>query len=140
MYAHSSQTMIILTLLNDNILFVQNCITLTQIRTHQLLYINAILIQSQSVLISADCTDCQKHDMMFFLKCHCMLKHFSECCDSYKWHDHAACCFIHNNDVLIVILNDENNNNTDEVECIAKSRQIASASLLTKTVVIDLNL
>jgi hypothetical protein len=45
----TSQTMIILALLSDNVLFVQNCITLTQMRTHQSLYINVILIQSQSV-------------------------------------------------------------------------------------------
>jgi len=44
LYVHSSQTMIILTLLSDNVLFVQICITLQQIETHQLLYINAILI------------------------------------------------------------------------------------------------
>jgi len=34
LYAHFSQTMIILALSDDNILFVQNCITLQQIRTH----------------------------------------------------------------------------------------------------------
>jgi len=43
-YAHFSQTMVILMLLNVNVLFVQLCITLNQIRTHQLLYINVILI------------------------------------------------------------------------------------------------
>jgi len=58
LYVHSSQTVIILTLLSDNILFVQICITLQQMRTHQLLYINVILIQSQDVLISDNCTDC----------------------------------------------------------------------------------
>jgi len=34
LYAHFSQTMIILTLLSDNVLFVQTYITLQQIRTH----------------------------------------------------------------------------------------------------------
>ncbi len=58
LYAHFSQTMVILALSDDNVSFIQNCITLTQIRTHQLLYINAILIQSQSVLISVSCSDC----------------------------------------------------------------------------------
>jgi len=58
LYVHFSQTMIILTLLSDNILFVWICITLQQMRTHQLLYINVILIQSQGVLISDNCTDC----------------------------------------------------------------------------------
>jgi len=43
-YAHFSQTMIILVLLSVNILFIQLCITLNQMRTHQLLNINAILI------------------------------------------------------------------------------------------------
>jgi len=43
-YAHSFQTMIILMLLDVNVLFVQKCITLNQMRTHQSLYINAILI------------------------------------------------------------------------------------------------
>ena len=57
-YAHSSQTMVILVLFSVNVLFVQLHITLNQMRTHQLLYINAILIQSQSVLISVSCTDC----------------------------------------------------------------------------------
>ncbi len=57
-YAHFSQTMIILTLSDDNVLFIQNSITSNQIRTYQLLYINVILIQSQDMLISASCTDC----------------------------------------------------------------------------------
>jgi len=52
LYAHFSQTMVILALLNNNVLFVQICITLQQMRIYQLLYINAILIQSQNVLIS----------------------------------------------------------------------------------------
>ncbi len=43
-YTYFSQTMIILTLLSVNILFVQKCITSDQIRTHQSLYINVILI------------------------------------------------------------------------------------------------
>jgi len=34
LYAHFSQTMVILTLLSDNVLFVQTCITLQQMRTH----------------------------------------------------------------------------------------------------------
>jgi len=46
LYTHSSQTMIILTLSDDNVLFVWICITLQQVRIYQLLYINAILIQS----------------------------------------------------------------------------------------------
>jgi hypothetical protein len=69
-----------------------------------------------------------------------MSKHFSECCDNCKWHDHAAHCSVHNNDVLIVILNNENNNDADEDEHIAKSRWIALTLLSTKTVVINLNL
>jgi len=44
LYAHSFQTMVILMLFDVNVLFVQLYITLTQIRTHQLLYINVILI------------------------------------------------------------------------------------------------
>ncbi len=129
LYAHSSQTMVILTLFNDNILFVQNCITLNQMRTHQSLYINTILIQSQSMLISISCTYCQKCSMTLFLKCCCTSEHFSECCSNCKWCDYAAHCSVCNNDVLIVILNNENNNNTDENECIVKLRQIASALL-----------
>ncbi len=58
LYTHFLQTMIIFALLSDNVLFIQNCITLQQIRTHQLLYINVILIQSQDMLISDCCTDC----------------------------------------------------------------------------------
>jgi len=34
LYTHSSQTMVILMLLDVNVLFVQHCITLNQIRTH----------------------------------------------------------------------------------------------------------
>jgi len=45
-YTHFSQTRGILMLLSVNILFVQLCILLNQMRTHQLLYINVILIQS----------------------------------------------------------------------------------------------
>jgi len=140
LYAYFSQTMIILALLSDNVLFVQTHITLQQMRIHQLSYINVILIQSWDVLISDDCTDCQKHSMMLFLKCCYMSKHFNECCNNCKWHDHAACCSVCNNDVFIVILNDENNNSADESECIAKSRQITLILLSAKTVIIDLNL
>ncbi len=57
-YAHSLQTRAILVLLDVNVLFVQLCITLNQVRTHQLLYINVILIQSQDVLISVGCVNC----------------------------------------------------------------------------------
>jgi len=126
-YAHFSQTRIIIVLLSVNILFVWQCITLNQMRTHHSLYINAILIQSQSVLISAGCINCQTHDMTFFLKCCCTSKHFSECCSNCKWCDHTAHCFVCNNDVLIVILNDKNNNNVNENEPAAQLRQITSA-------------
>jgi len=44
LYAYFSQTMVILTLSDDNVLFVQNYITLQQMRTYQSLYINVILI------------------------------------------------------------------------------------------------
>jgi len=57
-YIHFSQTRVIIALFSVNILFVQQCITSDQIRIHHLLYINAILIQSQGVLISAGCTNC----------------------------------------------------------------------------------
>ncbi len=43
-YIHFSQTMIILTLLSVNVSFIWKHITSNQIRTHWLLYINAILI------------------------------------------------------------------------------------------------
>jgi len=134
-YTHSLQTMVIFVLLSVNILFVQQCVTLNQMRTHQLSYINAILIQSQSVLISAGCINCQTHDMTFFLKCHHTSKHFSECCDNCKWRDHTAHCFICNNDVLIVISDNENNNSVNEDEHAAQSRQI-TLMLLTGAVVI----
>ena len=139
-YTHFSQTRAIFTLLSVNVLFIQLCITSKQIKTHQLLYINAILIQSQDVLISDSCTDCQKHSMTLFLKCCCMSEHFSECYSNCKWHDHAAYYFVHNNDVLIIILNNENNDSTDENECVVKSRQVALILPLTETVVIDLDL
>jgi len=83
-YTYSSQTRDIFMLPDVNILFVQLCILLNQMRTHQLSYINVILIQSQGVLISADCTNCQTHSMTLFLKCHHMSKHFDECCDNCK--------------------------------------------------------
>ncbi len=140
LYAHFSQTMIILTLSDDNVLFVQNCITLQQMRTYQLLYINVILIQSQSMLVSDSCIDCQKCDMILFLKCHCMSEHFDKCCSNCKWCDYAAHCFICNNDVLIIISDNENNNSVNEGEHIARSRWIASASLLMRMIVIYLNL
>jgi len=43
-YTHFSRTRIIIMLLSVNVLFVQQCITLNQMRTHCSLYINAILI------------------------------------------------------------------------------------------------
>jgi len=140
LYAHFSQTIIILALSDDNILFVQTHITLQQMRTHQLLYINAILIQSQSVLIFDSCINCQKCDIMLFSECHHMSKHFNECCSNCKWCDHAAHCFVHNNNVLIIISDNENNNDTDENEHIARSRWIASALLSVRAVIIDLDL
>jgi len=118
-YTHFSQTRGILVLLDVNVLFVQLHIMLNQVRTHQLSYINAILIQSQSVLISDSCTNCQTHSMALFSECHHMSEHFSECCNNCKWCDHTAHCSVCNNDVLIVILNDENNNNVNEDECAA---------------------
>jgi len=134
-YTHFSQTRGILTLLSVNVLFVRLCILLNQMRTHQLLYINVILIQSQSVLVSAGCTNCQTHSMTLFLKCRHTSKHFSECCSNCKWRDHAARCSVHNNDVLIVILNDENDNDVNENEPAAQSRRITSAPL-TEVVII----
>jgi len=43
-YTHFSQIRVIIALSDVNILFVQQCITSNQIRTHHLLYINVILI------------------------------------------------------------------------------------------------
>ncbi len=136
-YAHFSQTRVILVLLSVNVLFVQLHITLNQVRTHQLLYINVILIQSQGVLVSAGCLNCQAHDMALFSECCCMSEHFSECCSNCKWCDHACCCFVCNNDILIVISDNENNDNdVNEDEPAAQSRRIASTLLLTRVVVI----
>jgi len=136
-YTHFSQTRVILTLSDVNVLFVQLCITLNQVRTHQLSYINAILIQSQGVLISVDCLNCQAHDMALFLKCHHTSEHFDECCRNCKWCYHTHHCFIRNNDILIVISNNENdNNNVNENEPAAQPRRIASTPSLTKAVVI----
>jgi len=135
LYTHFSQTMVILMLLSVNVSFIQLCITLNQMRTHQSLYINAILIQSQSVLVSADCINCQKRSMTLFLKCHCTSKHFNECCDNCKWHDHTAHCSVCNNNVLIVISDDENDDGVNEDKHAAQSRQITSAPL-TEAVII----
>jgi len=137
LYTHSFQTRGILALLSVNVLFVRLHITSNQVRTHQLLYINVILIQSQDVLISDGCLNCQTHSMMLFLKCRCMSEHFDECCSNCKWCDHTCRCSVHNNDVLIVILNNENNNNNvNEDEPAAQSRRITSALLLMRAVII----
>jgi len=136
-YTYFSQTRVILALLSVNVLFIQLCITLNQMRTHWLLYINAILIQSQDVLISAGCLNCQTHSMTLFLKCCCMSEHFNECCSNCKWCDHMCYCFVCNNDVLIVISDDENNNNdVNKNEPAAQSRRITSALSLMRVVVI----
>ncbi len=140
LYTHSSQTMVILMLLDVNVLFVQHCITLNQIRTHWLLYINVILIQSQGMLILNSCINCWEHSMTFFSECCHISEHFSECCSNCKWCDHTAHCSVCNNDVLIIISDNENNNDVNEGEHIARLRQIASASLLMRAVVIYLNL
>jgi len=134
-YTHSSQTRNILTLLNVNVSFVQLCILLNQVRTHQLLYINAILIQSQGVLISASCTNCQTCSMTLFSECRHTSEHFSECYNNCKWCDHAAHCSVRNNDVLIIILNNENDNDVNESEPAAQSRRITSV-LSVRTVII----
>jgi len=134
-YTHFSQTKNILELLNVNVLFVQLCILLNQVRTHWPLYINAILIQSRGVLVPASCINCQTCDMTLFSECRRTPKHFSECCGNCKWREHAAHCSVCNNDVLIIILNDENDNNVNESEPAAQSRRITSA-LLVRVVVI----
>ncbi len=118
-----------------NVSFVQLCILLNQMRTHQLLYINVILIQSQDVLVSAGCTNCQARSMILFSKCHHTSKHFNECCGNCKWRDHTAHCFVHNNDVLIVISDDENNNDVNENEPAAQSRRI-TLTLLMRVIII----
>jgi len=124
-------------LLSVNVLFVQLHITLNQVRTHQLSYINAILIQSQNVLMSADCVNCQTHSMTLFLKCRHTSEHFNECCSNCKWHDHAHCCSVHNNDILIVISDNENDNNdANENESAAQSRRITLTSPSAEVVVI----
>ncbi len=138
LYAHFSQTMVILTLLSVNVLFVQQHITSNQMRTHWLSYINVILIQSQGVLTLDSCISCWKCDMMFFLKCRCISEHFNECCSNCKWHNHAAHCSVHNNDVLIVISDNENNNSVNKNEHAAQLRQITSV-LLTGAVIIYIN-
>ncbi len=136
-YTHFSQTRVIFALLDVNVLFVWLCITLNQMRTHQLLYINAILIQSQDVLISVGCVNCQTHGMTLFLKCRHTSEHFNECCSNCKWCDHTCYCSVCNNDVLIVISDDENNDNdVNESEPAAQSRRIALTLLLTRAVVI----
>jgi len=137
LYTHFSQTRGILVLSDVNVLFVQLHITLNQIRMHQSLYINVILIQSQGVLMPVGCLNCQAHSMALFLKCRHMSEHFSECCSNCKWCDHACCCSVCNNDVLIVILNDENNNNdVNEDEPAAQSRRITSALLSVRVIII----
>jgi len=83
-YTHFSQTRAILVLPDVNVLFVQLHITLNQVRTHQLLYINAILIQSQGVLVSAGCVNCQAHSMALFSECRHTSEHFSKCCSNCK--------------------------------------------------------
>ena len=89
------------------------------------------------MLVSAGCANCQTHNMTFFLKCHCTLEHFNECCGNCKWRDHACCCSVCNNDVLIVILNHEDNNNdVNENEPAAQPRRITSTPLLMRAVVI----
>jgi len=128
-YTHSFQTRNILMLLNVNVLFVRLCILSNQMRTHQPSYINAILIQSQNVLVSVSCTNCQAHDMTLFLKCCCMSEHFNECCSNCKWCDHTAHCFVRNNDIFIVISNDENDDDVNEGESAAQSRRITSVLL-----------
>ncbi len=136
-YTHFSQTKVILALSGVNVPFVQLHITLNQVRTHWLLYINAILIQSQSVLMPAGCANCQAHSMTLFSECHCMSEHFNKCCDNCKWRDHACCCSVCNNDVLIVISDNENNNNdVNEDEPAAQLRRIMSTPLSVRAVVI----
>jgi len=136
-YAHFSQTRVILVLLGVDVLFVQLHITLNQVRIHQSLYINAILIQSQGVLIPVSCLNCQAHSMAFFSECRRTSEHFSECCGSCKWCDHMRRCSVCNNDVLIVISNDEDNNNdVNENEPAAQPRRIVLTPLLAKAVVI----
>jgi len=136
-YTHFSQTRAILTLLSVNVLFVWLHITSNQMRIHQLLYINVILIQSQSVLVSVSCANCQACGMMLFLKCRHTSEHFDECCSNCKWRDHARHCSVCNNDVLIVISNNKNNNdNVNEDEPAAQLRRITSTLSSVRAVVI----
>jgi len=126
-YAHFSQTMAIFALLGDNVPFVRNRITPQQVRTHQLSYINAILIQSRGMLVPDGCTDCQERGMTLFPECRRTPGHFGECCGNCKWRDHAAHCSVRNNDVLIAISDDEDNDGADGGGRVARPRRIAPA-------------
>ena len=135
-YAHFPQTRAILMLPGVDVPFVRLHITLDQVRTHQPSYINAILIQSRGVLVSAGCLNCQARGMAPFSECCRMPEHFGECCGNCKWRDHARRCSVHNNDVLIVISDDEDDNDdVNEGEPAAQSRRI-TLTLLTKMIVI----
>ncbi len=112
-FIHSSQIIVILVFSDCDVFFIQRQILRQQVLSHWSSYINVILIQKSDVLISDDCTDCQKCSMTIFSECCYMSKHFKECCNNCKWCDHTAHCSVHNNDVVIVILNDNDDN--DEV-------------------------
>ncbi len=139
-FVHSSQIIVILVLSDHNVFFIWEQILRQQILSYWSLYINVILIQRNDVLVSDSCTNCQKCDMMLFLKCCHTSEHFKRCYDNCKWHDHTAHCSVCNNNVVIVILNDnDDNNKASENEQVSQQQQIVSALLSVKTVVINLN-
>jgi len=73
--------------------FVQEMISLNQMKMHRSLYINAVLIQSCEQVTFMTCIQCTwSNDLQSFLKCHFISEHFKRVCINCKWQDHVTWC------------------------------------------------
>lgn len=97
LFIHNRLQQALLQLSGQDIVFVWSSITEWWIASHHQLYVNVLLIQSQSQianLLCAACCGCW--DLFSFLKCHRVSGHFDSCCSNCKWSDHGICCSVWN--------------------------------------------
>ena len=85
-------------LADQDVLFVHDQITPTQVESHQVLYINDILIQSCEQHCQDSCAvyHADWPGFSLFTECCHLSGHFSEVCDNCKWQNHAAQCSVQN--------------------------------------------
>ncbi len=95
-YAHSPQARGVLCLPEQDVEFVRERISPTQIGSHRPSYINAILIQSGDQAAPNLCIACSqpRPGLNPFPYCRHVVRHFGGACGNCKWRDHASRCSV----------------------------------------------